>query len=123
MADQTLYRLSQAAALGIATETFWSSERMAVTFPRENTSAPIPRVTSARQWDKMKTTKLHATLQIAIHLLSSDLAPMPTVKDGDLIIPAFVLPSPNPRTRKILIYQEWSLFLQLLVDVSRCSTS
>ncbi|RXW17371.1 hypothetical protein EST38_g8476 [Candolleomyces aberdarensis] len=64
--DEAIDRLSQATALGIATETFWSNERMAVTFPRQDTNAPIPRIKTLRQWNESKTTKV-----LSVHKVSA----------------------------------------------------
>ncbi|KAJ2932839.1 hypothetical protein H1R20_g4266, partial [Candolleomyces eurysporus] len=114
--EEAIERLSQAAALGVATESFWSNERMSVTFPREDMSAPIPRFTSYRMWEPKKTTKVDTTARLAAYLLSSDAAPRPTVVDGALVLPEIDLTQAGPRTRKILIYQEWAIFLQLLID-------
>lgn len=91
---------------------------MAVTFPREDMSAPIPRITSRHMWEPMKTTKLDATARLTGYLLSSDAAPQPTIEDGVFVIPDIDRNRGGPRTRKILIYQEWAIFLQLLLDAS-----
>ncbi|KAJ2911463.1 hypothetical protein MD484_g8951, partial [Candolleomyces efflorescens] len=115
--DEAIERLSQAAALGIATESFWSNERMSVTFPREDMTAPIPRVRSLRQWEGMKTTKIDVAARLTYYLLSSDSAPRPVIKDGQLALHRIDPAKAGPRTRKVLIYQEWAFFLQLLLDV------
>lgn len=109
--------------MGVATESFWSNERMSVTFPREDTSAPIPRVKSRRMWETMKTTKIDVAARLAFYLLCSDTAPRPRLRKGNLLLPELDPNQPASRTRKILIYQEWAIFLQLLLDVSSCFVS
>jgi hypothetical protein len=111
-------RLSHATALGIVTESFYSNERMSVSFPRADTNAPIPRVLSRREWEKVKTTKFDVTGQLVSYLLSSDIGPRPSIKNGTIVIPELDPTQVGPRTRKVLIYQEWSLFVQRLMDVS-----
>lgn len=117
-----LHSLSHATAMGSVTESFYCMERMAVTYPREDTNAPVPKFASKAAWKAAKSTKIDAVVRLARHLLKSDDALPPLVTEGKLSFPPLppVLDGAIvPRTRKILIYQEYSFFTPLLINVSR----
>ena len=95
---------------------------MAVTFPRQDTSAPVPRFTSFRQWEPVKSTKIDSAAKLVQHLLQSDNAPPPIIEGGRIQFPPIPAPAAgqqHPKTRKILIYQEFAFYSQLLLYVSR----
>lgn len=113
--------LSHATASGSVTQSFYCTERMTVTFPREDTNAPIPKFKSKEEWKASRSTKLDAVARLARYLLSSDNTLPPYVDDGKLKfpkLPALANGDTHPQTRKILIYQEYSFFAPLLVNVS-----
>lgn len=114
----THLRLSHATALGSVTESFYCMERMAVTYPREDTSEPVPTFATKAEWKAARSTKIDAVARLVRHLLRSDDAPPPVVVDGKLTLPPLPPATVVQRTRKILIYQEYSFFTPLLVNVS-----
>lgn len=102
---------------GIQTESCYSNERMLVTLPRPDTKQPIPRITSMEDLEAMGSpTKVVATAKLAGYMLSDDNALIPRPVNGELIIPDYV---PNPSaTRKVLIYNEFTIFMPFLIDAS-----
>lgn len=115
-----LLSLSHATALGSVTESFYCMERMAVTFPREDTNAPVPKFSTREEWDATRSTKIDAVVRLVRYLLKSDNTLPPFTKDGKLFFPK-IPPTEDgasvSRTRKILIYQEYSFFAPLLINV------
>ncbi|TEB22192.1 hypothetical protein FA13DRAFT_1716313 [Coprinellus micaceus] len=64
-----------------------------------------------------RPTKLDAIARLAAYLLFSGCRTMPAVADGQLVIPEY-----DPMAggdNKLLIYQEFTVFMQLLIDVLR----
>ena len=110
--------MAMAKMQGIQTESLFSNERLTVTFPRENRKEPLPKVGSKRVWkDLGEPTKITGTKDLAVYLLLGDDAPAPIVGEGGITYPPYV-PSPTTaRTRKILIYQEFPVYTELLRDV------
>ncbi|TEB14168.1 hypothetical protein FA13DRAFT_1641970, partial [Coprinellus micaceus] len=88
LSDESLDRIAMASLMGVQTQSFYANERLTATLPRENPSAPVPRVTSMRKWLSMnRPTKLDAIARLAAYLLFSGCRTMPAVADGQLVIP------------------------------------
>lgn len=115
--DAVLCRIAMAQLSGFQTESCYSNERLTCTFPRLNSKDPVPRVTSMRAWEKLGSpTKITATARLVAYLLSGDDVPIPLPVDGNITVPDRT-PDPSS-TRKVLVYQEFTVFAQLLIDVS-----
>jgi hypothetical protein len=100
---------------------FYTHPRLNNTFYREKLTDPIPKFRSREAWEKVESTKLRTVRLLVTHLLSSDNAPAAYTEDGILYLPALPELGPgelHPKTRKILIYGEFSSFHRLIVDVS-----
>jgi len=72
-------------------------------------------------WEEKKSVKLDTCARLVKHILTSDLAPVVECKDGVVEFPPIPSPPPGvevPRTRKILIYQEFPSLIPLLQNVS-----
>ncbi|KAJ3517571.1 hypothetical protein NMY22_g13940 [Coprinellus aureogranulatus] len=119
ISDESMEGIALAATMGVQTESLYSNERLASTFPREDTKAPLPRINSRRQWKQQrKPTKLDSVARLTKYLLSDDNVPIPKgTVDGALVLPEVEL---NPKAkRKVLIFQEFALHMPVLMDVLR----
>lgn len=103
---------------GIQTESLFSNERLTVTFPRANRKEPLPRIGSKRVWkDLGEPTKITGVKDLVVYLLLGDDVPAPTIGEAGIVYPPYV-PSPTTsRNRKLLIYQEFPVYTDVLRDV------
>ncbi|TFK16560.1 hypothetical protein FA15DRAFT_607055, partial [Coprinopsis marcescibilis] len=121
LSAEALENISSANARGISSDDFYTSQRMAATFPQPDPSQPIPTFTSLEEWEPVKSTKIDVASRIVVHLCTSDDAPMAEFENGAVKFPLIPTPSEGPpsRTRKILVYQEFTVFTPLLIFALR----
>ncbi|TFK16514.1 hypothetical protein FA15DRAFT_742895 [Coprinopsis marcescibilis] len=108
---------STANSRAVSSNKFYLEHRMGVTFPRENTSDPIPLFTSMADWEAQKSTKIDCLVRMVQHILLRDDMPPIEFKGGEAIFgPAPATPM-FTQTVKILIYQEFPSFIGLVRSV------
>ncbi|TEB32035.1 hypothetical protein FA13DRAFT_1628369, partial [Coprinellus micaceus] len=112
---ESFEQLALAKVQGIQTESLYSNERLMVTFPREDRKKPVPSIGSERQWKVLgEPTKVNTVKNIACHFLAGDDAPPPIVGEKGVTFPPYTPSAETTWDRKLLIYQDDLLVLQVL---------
>jgi hypothetical protein len=99
----------------VTTQRFYLEHRLGVTCAREE-GEPIPVLTNedkARQY-----TKIYDLLLIVDHILQRDDMPLPTCEDGVVELGPCPTTSDFTQAAKIIIYIEFPIFVDLVVNVS-----
>ena len=92
---------------------------MAVGYAKEDPAAPWPKFKSLEEWAPVMSTKMDICAKICAHYLTQDDVEDIKFDDGKVIYPA-VLAAPGQdvkRTRRIIIYAEFSSMAPLLQNV------
>lgn len=91
-----------------------------VTLPGEYSKKNLPSIKSMRDWEDLgKPTKIDTVCRLVVYLLKGDDAPSPTVHPRDGISFPDYEPAPGtPKTRKVIIFQDFPIYMPVLSDVS-----
>jgi hypothetical protein len=87
-------------------------------FAKETPESPIPKFVSLSDWERQKSTKFDVCARVCQHLLRRDDIPDVLFLDGELKLSQMEEASEARKTRRILVYQEFSSMSGLLQNVS-----
>ncbi|KAF5366181.1 hypothetical protein D9758_005658 [Tetrapyrgos nigripes] len=102
------------------TKSFYMEYRSALTFAPEDPDDPLPVFTSIEEWEKVQSTKMTVTAQVAAYYLQRDDILDVTFEGKKPNFPDLppLLPGVQPtRTRRILIYMEFPSVAPLLQNI------